>query len=44
MKYDSEREKALQEFSVSEVKVLKNNHRHEEKTENFDEELLKSLE
>lgn len=44
VKIDSEREKALQEFSVSEVKILKNNHRREDKNENFDEELLKNLE
>ena len=44
VKIDSEREKALHEFSVSEVKILRNNHRHEDKTENFDEELLKTLE
>ena len=44
VKIDSEREKALHEFSVSEIKVLRNNHRHEDKSENFDEELLKTLE
>jgi cell fate regulator YaaT (PSP1 superfamily) len=45
VKIDDEKEKALQEFKVSEVKVLKRPSRKPEKEkENFDEEILKSLE
>jgi len=44
VKIDDEKEKALREFKVEEVKVLKNGGRIREKEENFDEEILKSLE
>ncbi len=41
VKVEDNKEKALQEYSVSEIKILKNNHREEK---NFDEEMLKNLE
>jgi len=44
VKIDDEKEKALREFKVEEVKVLKNGGRIREKEENFDEEILKNLE
>lgn len=44
VKIDNDKEKALQEYSVKNVKIIKNNHKRENKTENFNEEMLKSLE
>lgn len=45
VKIDDDKEKALQSFKVSEVKLLKKpNKRVDKQEENFDEEILKSLE
>ena len=42
VKIDDNKEKALQEYTVSKIKIIKNNYKNEDK--NFDEEILKKLE
>ena len=42
VKIDDNKEKALQEYPVSKIKIIKNNYKNEDK--NFDEEILKKLE
>ena len=44
VKIDDNKEKALQEYPVKKVKVLKDGRRHEQKGEKIDEEMLKKLE
>lgn len=44
VKIDSEKEKALHEYPVSAVKILKNNYKNDENIEKIDEEMLKKLE
>ena len=44
VKIESEKESALHEFKVDEVKLLKHPKRHEKNDEFFDEEILKNLE
>jgi len=44
VKIDDNKEKALQEYPVQKIKIIKNNHKQEDKTEIFDEEMLKKLE
>lgn len=44
VKIDDNKEKALQEYPVKKVKVLKGGRRHEQKEEKIDEEMLKKLE
>lgn len=44
VKIEDSKEKSLQEYPVSKIKILKNNHRRDDKNENFDEEMLKKLE
>ena len=41
VKIDGDKEKALQEYTVDKVKIIKNNYKEEK---NFDEEMLKNLE
>lgn len=41
VKIDDNKEKALQEYSVDKIKIIKNNYKEEK---NFDEEMLKNLE
>lgn len=44
VKIDDNKEKALQEYPVKKVKIIKNNYKPDEKNEKIDEEMLKSLE
>ncbi len=44
VKIEDNKEKALQEYPVEKIKIIKNNYRQENKSENFDEEMLKKLE
>ncbi len=44
VRFEETGEKALKEFHVDDIKILKSNRKREEKTEKIDEEMLKSLE
>lgn len=44
VKIEDNKEKALQEYPVKKIKILRNSHKQEEKNEKIDEEMLKNLE